>query len=211
MMFLSGAINGTVLANPRADLGLMLSPGMGNNIAPLQFWPHALDNGCFAQGATFDPGDWLEWLATLRRYRERALFAVAPDVVGDAVATLERSRPYLPTIRQLGFPAAFVTQDGCAEPLVPWGDCDYLFVGGSDAWKLSEASWELCRVAAGRGVPVHMGRVNSLRRLRACSVGGIASADGTYLAFGPDANWPRLVGWLDAVNGQAPLLGEVTA
>lgn len=205
MIFLSGAVNGTVLANPRADLGLMLSPGMGNGVAPLQFWPHALDNGCFAQGASFDAGAWLEWLAGLRRYRERTLFAVAPDVVGDAESTLERSRPYLPTIRQLGFPSAFVTQDGCSNALVPWGDFDYLFVGGSTAWKLSEPSWHLCRAAGERGVPVHMGRVNSLRRLRACAVGGVASADGTYLGFGPDANWARLMGWLDLVNGQRPL------
>lgn len=27
------------------------------------------------------------------------------------------------------------------------------------------------------------------------------SADGTYLAFGPDANWPKLMRWLDRVNG----------
>lgn len=199
--YLSGAINGTVLANPRPDLGLMLSPGMGNATAPLQFWPHGLDNGCFAQGDSFDPGNWLEWLAGLRRYRELTLFAVAPDVVGDAVATLRRSRPYLPTIRQLGFPSAFVTQDGCTDELVPWGEFDYLFVGGSDAWKLGEASWRLCRTANEQGVPVHVGRVNSFRRLRACAISGVASVDGTYLAFGPDANWPKLTGWLDAING----------
>lgn len=202
--YLSGAINGTVLANPRPDLGLMLSPGMGNAVAPLQFWPHALDNGCFAQGDAFVPGDWLEWLAALRRYRERCLFAVAPDVVGDAEATLARSRPYLPTIRQLGFPAAFVTQDGCHDELVPWGEFDYLFVGGSDAWKLSEASWRLCREARLRGLPVHMGRVNSFRRLKACAVSGVDSADGTYLKWGPDANWPKLIGWLDAINAEQP-------
>lgn len=205
MIYLSGAINATVLANPRPDLGLMLSPGMGNNVAPLQFWAHALDNGCFAQGRTFDAGDWLEWLASLRRYRERCLFAVAPDVVGDAAATLERSLPYLPTVRQLGYPAAFVTQDGCRSDLVPWGRFDWLFVGGSDAWKLSEESWQLVREAKVRGLGVHVGRVNSWRRLKACAVSGVDSADGTYLKFGPDANWPKLVGWLDDVNGQGML------
>lgn len=201
-VFLSGAINATVLANPRPDLGLMLSPGMGNNVAPLQFWPHALDNGCYAQGESFVPGDWLEWLAGLRRYRERTLFAVAPDVVGNAEATYARSLPYLPTIRQLGFPAAFVTQDGCTSALVPWGACDVVFVGGSDDWKLSEASWALVNEAKRRGLWVHMGRCNSWRRLRACVIADVDSVDGTYLAFGPDVNWPKMIGWLDEINRQ---------
>ena len=48
---------------------------------------------------------------------------------------------------------------------------------------------------------VHCGRVNSWRRLRACAVSGVDSVDGTYLKFGPDANWPTLTAWLDAVNG----------
>lgn len=209
--YLSGAINATVLANPRPDLGLMLSPGMGNNVAPLQFWQHALDNGCFAQGESFVAGDWLEWLAALRRYRERTLFAVAPDVVGDAESTWHRSLPYLPTIRQLGFPAAFVTQDGCTSDLVPWGRFDWLFVGGSDDWKLSEASWALCHEAKRRGLMVHMGRVNSFRRLKACVSAGVDSADGTYLKFGPDANWPNLMAWLDVLNHEQPTLWEAGA
>lgn len=205
-MYLSGAINGTVLANPRLDLGLMLQPGMGNATALLAFWSWAADNGCFAQGDAFVPGDWLEWLASVRRYRERCLFAVAPDAILDAEATLLRSRPYLPTIRQLGFKAAFVSQNGCRPDLVPWDDLDCLFVGGDDAWKLSEASWQLCGEARRRGKWVHVGRVNSFRRLKACAISGVDSADGTYLKFGPDANWPALMDWLDAINhGAQPM------
>jgi hypothetical protein len=208
--FLSGAINGTVLANPRPDLGLMIQPGMGNGVAPLQFWGWGGDNGCFAQGDAFDAGDWLEWAAGLRRYRDHCLFIVAPDVILDAEATLIRSLPYLPTIRQLGFPAAFVSQNGCRSDLVPWDQIDVLFVGGDDAWKLGEPSWGLCTEAKRRGKRVHMGRVNSFRRLKACAISGVDSADGTYLKFGPDTNWPKLMAWLDVVNEQTSML-EVIA
>ena len=52
---------------------------------------------------------------------------------------------------------------------------------------------------------VHMGRVNSLRRLRYASAIGCDSADGTYLRFGPDVNLPTLQGWLRDVNGQSTL------
>ncbi|MET7951050.1 hypothetical protein [Micromonospora sp. NPDC005324] len=45
-----------------------------------------------------------------------------------------------------------------------------------------------------------MGRVNSLRRLRHATAIGCHSADGTYLAFGPDQNLPNLLSWLQTVN-----------
>lgn len=205
MMYLSGCISQTMLANPRPDMGVMLQPGMGNDTRLLQFWPHALDNGRFATPDKWDAGDWLEWLASLRRWRSNCLFAVAPDVVGDAHATLALSLPYLPTIRQLGYRAAFVTQDGCTPALVPWDGIDAVFVGGTDAWKLSEASYMLVREAKRRGLHAHQGRVNSLRRLTACRVSLFDSADGTYVRFGPDRNLPRVFDWLDAVNGQAVL------
>lgn len=200
LTYLSGAINATVLANPRPDLGLMIQPGMGNSNAPLGFVPFAADNGCFSQGARFDAGKWLAWLGTLRPYRENCLFAVAPDVVGDAVATLERSSPFLWVIETLGFVPAFVTQDGCTTDLVPWGKFGYLFIGGTDAWKFSRESVALVREAQARGVPVHNGRVNTWERMQRCAGLTIDSVDGTYLKYGPDVNWPTLLGWLDRIN-----------
>jgi hypothetical protein len=41
-----------------------------------------------------------------------------------------------------------------------------------------------------------MGRVNSLRRLRLAARDGYDSVDGTFLAFGPDKNLPRLLAYL---------------
>lgn len=200
MKYLSGAINPTLLANPRPDLGLMIQPGMGNSHAPLTTWEAAADNGCFALGHKFDAGKWLAWLGTLRPYRDNILFAVAPDVVGDAEATLRRSLPFLWVIETLGFSPAFVTQDGCRSELVPWGQFGTLFVGGTDAWKFSDASCALIAEAKGRGVPVHMGRVNTWERLLRCERVEVDSADGTYLKYGPDVNFPTLLGWLDKLN-----------
>jgi len=211
-MYLSGTVTQAMLGNPRPDLGIMLQPGMGNAI-PFRFWRWAADNGCFAQGADFEPGDWLEWLASVRRHRETCLFAVAPDVYGDAWGTWRTSRPFLPTIRQLGFKAAYVAQNGLDDIPVDggpsWGDFDALFIGGDDAYKLSETAYRLARRARDHGKHVHMGRVNSLRRLRAAHISLFDSVDGTYLKFGPDVNIGRLYGWLDQINGQQPL--ELTA
>lgn len=178
----------------------MMQPGGGSGIGrePLRFLQWAADNGCYAQGERFDTGDWLEWLASLRRYRNRCLFAVVPDVLGDPLATWNRSSPYVATVRQLGFRVAYVSQDG--ETHWPEG-ADVLFIGGTDAWKLSEPSYELARKAKAAGLWVHMGRVNSLQRLRAAHISEIDSADGTFVKFGPDRRLPELCDWLDQVNG----------
>lgn len=200
MTYLSGCITQTLLADPREDVGLMIQPGMGNSALPLQFRAWAADNGRFARPDTWVAGDWLEWAAGLRRYRERCLFMVAPDFVGDAAATLELSLPYLPTIRQLGYKAAFVSQNGACSASVPWDLIDCLFVGGDDAWKFSDMSCELVSEAKARGKWTHCGRVNTLRRLQACAAQCFDSADGTYLKYGPDVNWPKLCGFLDEVN-----------
>jgi len=204
VIYLSGAITQTMLANPRPDLGVMLQPGMGN-LVDLKWLPFAADNGCFAQGERFDVGDWLEWVASLRRFRERCLFVVAPDVFGDGPATMTRSRSVLPTIRQFGFRAALVAQPGVSIDDMPWCEFDCLFLGGPDEWQLSTSASAIVSAAQARGKWTHRGRVNSLRRLQATQVSSFDSADGTFVKFGPDRNLPQVYDWLDQVNRQAVL------
>jgi hypothetical protein len=93
---------------------------------------------------------------------------------------------------------------------MPWPWFDVLFLGGSTAWKLGPAARRLTAEAKARGKRVHMGRVNSLRRLRYADATGCDSADGTFLAFGPDVNLPALLGWLRVVNDQQPLWTGMT-
>jgi hypothetical protein len=72
-----------------------------------------------------------------------------------------------------------------------------LFIGGSTEWKLGAEARALAALAKNRGLWVHMGRVNSLRRLRYAADIGCDSVDGTYLAFGPDQNLPTQLTWID--------------
>lgn len=203
-MYLSGGIPRSLWENPHPHVGGITTPAKTNHrYCGALAW--AADNECFAKGERFDLDRWLGWLGTLRPHRERCLFAVAPDVVGDAERTLARSLPVLPRIRDLGFPAAFVSQDEADRVGVPWDALDVLFVGGSTDWKLSERSWALCVEAHRRGKRVHVGRVNSWRRLRACRVGLVDSADGTQLCYRPDQTLPQLLRWLDVVNSQGVL------
>ena len=185
------------------QLDTITTPAGGSRPPVGAMW--CADNGCFGKGY---PGDdaWLAWLGTYTaEERSRCLFAVAPDVVGDAAATLARSLPWLPQIRALGYPAAFVAQNGAEDITLPWDEFDVLFIGGDTAWKLGRHARRLVSEAKARGKWVHMGRVNSARRLRYADAIGCDSADGTYLAFGPDLNLPDVLSWLRGVNDQLAL------
>jgi len=148
-------------------------------------------------------------MAAVRRYgSSRCLWALAPDVPFDAEATLAESTPWLSAIRGLGIPAAFAAQDGCDKAGIPWDDLDVLFLAGSTEWKLGPVAERVAREARRRGKKVHMGRVNSRRRLRIAEWLGCDSADGTYLAFGPEKNLPRLLRWIDHVDRHPTLFGS---
>lgn len=178
-------------------LACMTTPAQGNRVPPGAYW--AADNGKFGKGWP-GTGPWYRWLrAKVAEYgAERCLFATAPDVVGDAEGTLLESWPVLAPVRALGIPVAFVAQNGCsAAGLIPWGEFDVLFLGGDDEFKIGFEGELVARLARLRGVPVHMGRVNSKKRLRLAMQWDCATADGTYLAFGPEKNLARLTRWLE--------------
>lgn len=164
----------------------------------------AADNGCFT-AASFDENQWFKWLRRRADRVEESVFATAPDVVGDASATLARSLPWLARIRELGYLAALVAQDGLEDLDIPWPEFDVLFIGGTTAWKLGPHATTLIAEAKHRDRWVHMGRVNSRRRLRYAHALGVDSVDGTCLVFAPDANLHRLLGWLDEIDQQPAL------
>jgi hypothetical protein len=204
VIWMSGVVK-PVLAS-REDVGLMMNPRHGARLEVVRsFRCFAVDNGCFNAGDRFDGDWWLRYLEKFLPVADSCRFAVAPDVVGDAIATIERSAPYFDRVHSLGFPVAFVAQDGQEALPVPWDGFDCLFVGGSTAWKLSEAAYELVTEAKARGKWAHLGRCNSLRRIRAAAVGGYDSADGTFLVRAPDNNIPRMERWLDQLKRQPAL------
>lgn len=161
----------------------------------------AYDNGCFA--GTWTPEPWQAWLMK----QSRGLFAVVPDVYCDARATRERFDQYAPFVKGKQ-PVAYVAQNGSCDVPPPWADLDVLFIGGNNAFKLSEEAWMLVQEGKRRDRWVHVGRVNSFRRLRACAVSGVDSTDGTLLKKGQsrkyatNPRWPNLCAWLDILNAQ---------
>jgi hypothetical protein len=135
--------------------------------------PWGVDNGAFSG---FDPVAFRE-LVGRSAGKPGLLWVVCPDVVADARATLEMWRVWSPVLRSASVPVAFVLQDGQERHELPAADC--YFIGGSTEFKLSEAAADLAAEGKRRGAWVHMGRVNSLRRLAIAHDMGCDSVDGS--------------------------------
>lgn len=188
-------------------IGFIDTPLQGNKRpSQVPFW--CADNGCF-NDKTFDEERWWLWLQKNSCDSKTCLFATAPDVLGDHTATVKRSAPWLEKIRAIGYKAAFVVQDGATVQTVPWNMFDVLFVGGSTEFKLSQSVRELVGHAKSLGMWVHMGRVNSLRRMRYADAIGCDSVDGTHLVFEPDKALNRVLRWTDDINRSQELFSLI--
>lgn len=173
-------------------LGFIDTPSQRNKRPAGVTW--CADNGCYSD--KWDESKWWAFLVKNAHDADTCLFAVAPDVVGDAWRTGIKSLPWLEKIRGLGYPVAWVAQDGQERHPLPWLGIDVLFIGGTTEWKLGSAARELVAEAKRRGKWVHMGRVNSRRRYEYARRIGCDSVDGTFLTFGPDENLPKVLGWV---------------
>lgn len=180
------------------DVGHLLCP-RSRNVVWSPTW--AADNAAFSR---FDAEAYRAMLAKIAGV-PGCLFVTAPDVVGDADATLALWSDWEPILRAHGLPAAFVLQDGITPAAVPWDTCAAVFIGGTTAFKLGPEARACVVEAKRRGVWVHMGRVNSERRLRYALAIGCDSVDGSGFARFPDAMFPLFA----RVSSMTPLFAGV--
>lgn len=195
MMYLSGAWGDLAERRLPASCGIMANPA--TRVPLPRVWRErtwAADNGCFS--GAWRSAAWLAWLTRLTSDVDRCLFAVAPDVVCDWGKTLQLWRTWHETVRRLGYAVALVAQDGATEDTVPWECVGALFIGGSTTWKLSAAACRLMQAAKARGKWLHVGRVNSYRRIEFAERNAADSVDGTYIRFGPSKNIEIVRSWM---------------
>ena len=186
----------------QSDLvGRLVSPRSGNVVRPGQRW--AADNDAFL---AWDEARFRKMLDRVKGW-PGCLFVAAPDVVGDARGTLGRFDGWAAEIASRGLPVALVGQDGAESMELPWDRIDAFFVGGSTGWKLSAAAADLCVEAKGRGKWVHVGRVNTRKRLRIAHDVGADSVDGTGWSMFPDTYLKRDVPYLASLGRQPLLFG----
>lgn len=148
--------------------------------------PHAwgMDNGCFVK---YVPET---IVALLKKYQDvpNCKFAALPDslnrdengvIHGNHEETLLLAQIWLGTYQRYGYKTAFVLQNGVTLASVPFDSIDAVFVGGDNALKYSEECALIIKEAKRRGKWVHVGRVNSQRRIKYFASLGCDSFDGT--------------------------------
>jgi hypothetical protein len=207
MVLVSGSTRtvGQLDASWPNHLGILLTPKNRNSVANVVSmglrW--AVDNGAFKG---FDPVGFRR-LVRKCEGQPRLLWVACPDVVGDARATLRRFAEWEPELRLAGVPVAFVLQDGAEDRSLPAAEC--YFVGGTTRFKLSEAAGSLMAEGKRRGSWVHMGRVNSRRRLMTALEAGCDSVDGSSLSMYGDKYIHKFCAWcrqLEASRREQPVL-----
>ncbi|MCR9292030.1 MAG: hypothetical protein NXI32_04875 [bacterium] len=152
-------------------LGRLITPNNGNQIGEIMrssgngFW--AMDN------AAYSNFEWERfWNQMIDCWTCVPMFVTAPDVVGNHAATLDAFGDFLRIAEfEVGYvpvPLAFVLQEGATIESVPWDQIDALFIGGCSEEFKHRTALPFCDEAKRRGKWVHVGRVNSFRRLRVC-------------------------------------------
>ena len=137
-------------------------------------------------------------------YRPGCRFISAPDVFtgsdSDAQATLDQFDKWCLPLQRVWSdvneidhqPIALVLQKGMEDLSIPWDEIDALFVGGTTDYKLSNAAADVVQEARIRGLWVHVGRVNSMKRVQHVIGIDADSFDGTGVVKYMDTVLPRL-------------------
>lgn len=179
IILVSGATKTVDKMSGHRHLGQLITPHDGNKIRTDMPW--AADNAAYS--------NWCRksWLSLLNKIDGMdPLFCVAPDVVGDAKATLKRLKVTSPMIRKRNLKCALALQDGSEWIGIRWNLIDALFIGGSTEFKLGAYARHCIKSAKDRGMWVHMGRVNSMSRLQYAREVGCDSVDGSGYSMFPD-------------------------
>jgi len=173
------------LARETGRIGHLYSPGAQRG--PWPWFPYALDNGAFScwdmDSNTFSEEKWVKVESEWRRLllwsqcaNQKPLWAIVPDVPGNAEATVERWGRFAWMVKSAGIQLAVAVQDGMTSETVlrlhpaP----DVIAVGGTTEWK-----WDTAEMWCGEFDRVHLLRCNSPEKLSWLESIGCESADGT--------------------------------
>ena len=178
-------------------VGWLVGPSGMTKTKVREWLPWALDNDAFSAWEHETPWNeglywkFLDW-AKLQRCEPR--WVAVPDVVTNPEATLKNWEKFSPRVQEYGWDLAFVAQDGMSPKDVP-KNADLVFIGGTYKWK-----WRYVPTFAANCPRVHVGRVNTLFRLRRCDELGVESVDGTGWFRRPEKDFFKLEDFFSGVK-----------
>lgn len=159
---------------------------------------YAIDNGAwtaYQQGESLNEESFMR---AVDRLGEQADWIVLPDIVAGGIRSLEYSLRWLERLKDLPTLVLLAVQDGMSLDDVRkyLSPALGIFVGGTTEWKERTAvQWGL--LARRRNCYLHIGRVNSMRRIKICAAAGASSFDGTSVS-----RYAKTIGRLDAALRQ---------
>ena len=141
---------------------------------------YALDNGAWSAFVQQQPFDEEAFLVALEKLGEGADWIVLPDIVAGGLASLDFSLKWKERLRGMPTRMLIAVQNGMQIDDVASLLCPAvgIFIGGTTEWKEATAhAWG--SLARRRHCHLHVGRVNSARRIRICAAAGADSFDGS--------------------------------
>lgn len=156
---------------------LIISPA---GVLRTEGFRYGLDNGAwtaFQQGTPFDE---VAFLRAIDKLGEHADWIVLPDIVQGGAKSLDLSLTWLDRLRGLPTPLLIAVQNGMEVEDVRTilSPSVGIFIGGDTEWKERTAiAWG--SIARRRNCYLHVGRVNSARRISICAAAGANSYDGS--------------------------------
>jgi len=200
ILFVSGATKTIRQIGNHPNLGYMITPQSMQPERVFQHLPYVADNAAYSN---WNEKKFLNMLWKITKYKNKPKFVACPDVVGDAKKTADRFDYWQPLLRELSLPVALVLQDGQEWIGVPnWKEFEVVFIGGSTKFKLGGWVREFIKRAKEHGKHIHMGRVNSEKRVAYAKKIGCDSIDGTCFSMFPDTYIPRFLRFLEKTQLQ---------
>lgn len=181
-------------------LGAFLTPRTGNSLKTLKDFIWASDNAAFNQ---FDEKAFIKMLNKIKGSQTK--FVCCPDVVGDGEKTLSLFFEWHQIIKGYDLPVALVLQNGMKKEKIPFDLVDAIFIGGDDEFKLGNEVREIVKEAKKKNIWVHMGRVNSNKRIEYAFELGCDSIDGSGYSMFPDKRIPNALHFLCDLHSRGNL------
>lgn len=195
LIFVSGATKTMQKYKGHPNLGAFLTPRTGNSSKTREGFTWAVDNAAFNN---FDEKKFLSMLEKIKG--QDCKFVACPDKVGDGVETLKMFYKWHQIIKSYDLPIAFVLQDGIKVSDVPFDFIQAIFIGGTTEYKLGKEVIEICKQAKKLNKWIHMGRVNSNKRLQYAMDIGCDSVDGSGYSMFPDKKIPYALKFLERIQ-----------
>jgi hypothetical protein len=146
---------------------------------PKFYIPYVIDNGAYTyykNEQEFDDSVFYNFILKVTQEDQKPLWIAVPDVVTKREETIVNWYKWEKWLKQFNIPLAFVVQDGMSYDDIP-KKADLLFIGGSTKWKLDMIPYWTKKYY------VHVGRVNTEKRIKYCYHYGVKSIDGTGLFY----------------------------